>query len=166
MGIEFDTYKGVKAARFSTDNSASMLFRHTDIPLAEFPMLNWQWLIETQISSAVDETTGEGDDSAARLFISFDIQGEEPRRMELIWARQLKAGQIKTTHGFNHYVVRGADDALGEWQNESVNLQDIYAMFWSDEKPAVVKYIAFFCDSDDTGEKTVSYFSGLSMARL
>ena len=94
-------------------------------------------------------------------FISFAVKGKKPRRIELIWARQLKRGQVKTTHDFDHYVVRGKSDKTNYWYEENINLKTIYETFWQDKESARVDIIAFFCDSDDTDLETVSYFSGV-----
>ncbi len=165
MSVSFTKHKGVKSARFETDDGGSMLLRHVEVPLAEYPVLTWKWFVEKAIQSNVDERSGKGDDSSARIFISFAVDGEAPRRMEIIWARQLARGDKKFTHKFNHYVVRGKGDPIGIWQDEQLDLEKIYEQFWPDKKSATIDALAIFCDSDDTDESTVAYFSGLVLSR-
>jgi hypothetical protein len=39
----------VQSMRFETHDCASMLFRHVDIDLADYPMLVWRWYVELPI---------------------------------------------------------------------------------------------------------------------
>ena len=165
MNISFQEYKGEKAARFETKNSASMLFRHVDVLLSDYPKISWKWLVEKDIQSSIDEKSGDGDDSAARLYISFKVEGEKDRRLELIWSRSLNRDDKKFTHKFNHYVVRGKNDSKNRWYEEEIDLQKIYNDFWPDQKSARINAISFLCDSDNTKTESIAYFSWLKLMK-
>jgi hypothetical protein len=49
MTMAFAVKDGVPSTRFETHDSASMLFRHVDIDLADYPMVEWRWHIELPI---------------------------------------------------------------------------------------------------------------------
>ena len=93
MKIEFVEKEGIPAVKLSTHDTASMLMRHVEIPLNEYPTLKWSWLVEQPISSPLDEETTEGDDHPARFFTAFETETGERRAMEIIWGNRLRAGQ-------------------------------------------------------------------------
>jgi Protein of unknown function (DUF3047) len=110
MDMAFAIKDGVPSLRFETRSTASMLFRHVDLDLADYHFLIWRWYIEQPIGSALDEHTREGDDHPARLFLVFLTATGEERRMEIIWGNKLKAGDYKYIGGFPHYVADGGDE--------------------------------------------------------
>ena len=163
--FSFAVKDGVKALRVETRGSASMLFRHVDIDLVLYPLLAWRWLVEKPIDSVIDERTEQGDDHPARLFVSFRA-GDGKRSMEIIWGnRLLGRGQYKYIGGFPHYVANGGASNVGRWHTEEVDLLAIYRHIWKDAGPVRVIDIAIFCDSDETGGETVSYFADVRMRR-
>ena len=163
MDISFTEKNARPAIRLATDNSASMLFRHVDVDLRQYPVLAWQWLVEKPIDSPVDERTREGDDHPARLFISFRTEAGERRAMEIIWGNQLRRGEYKYIGGFPHYVANGGAENVGTWQDEEINLLAIYRKIWEEETPATITDIAIFCDSDETNSSSVAYFASVSL---
>src|SRR5581483_8723593 len=100
MEMTFAVKEDVPALRLTTHASASMLFRHTDIALADYPILAWRWYIEQPVISAADERTRAGDDHPARLFLRFRTDAGERRSMEIIWGNQLRSGDYKFIDGF------------------------------------------------------------------
>ena len=101
MTRAFTVKDGVPSMRFATDDSASMLFRHVDIDLADYPMLAWRWYIELPIHSPLDERTREGDDHPARLFLRFATDRGEKRAMEVIWGNRRNPASTSTS-GVSH----------------------------------------------------------------
>ena len=166
LTYRFAETDGVRAMRFETNSSASMLFRHVDIDLGAYPMLAWRWYIEEPIASTVDERRREGDDHPARLFLAFLTERGEERSMEIVWGNKiLEGGDYKYIRGFPHYVADGGDDHIRQWRDETVDLQAIYASLWHDAAPARLVDIAVFCDSDDTKGHTVAYVAWVKMLR-
>ncbi len=166
MKIDFVEKDGLPAARFTTKDTASMLIRHVDIPLEEYPLLSWKWFIEEPIVTSIDENTRQGDDHAARFFISFVTQSGEKRSMEIIWGNKLKAGEYKYIDAFPHYVARGGKENIGKWFDEGINLLEIYNTIWPDKKSVHLITIGIFCDSDNTDSQSVSYFADVKMKRI
>jgi len=163
--MAFAVKDGVPALRFETSSTASMLFRHVDLDLADYQFLIWHWYIEEPIESPLDERTREGDDHPARLFLVFGTAAGEERRMEIIWGNKLKAGDYKYIGGFPHYVADGGSENIRQWRTVEVNLREIYRYIWPDGAPAHLIDIANFCDSDETHGHTVSYFADVKLRR-
>jgi len=163
MTIEFVTKDNVPAVRLSTNDTASMLIRHVEISLEEYPLLRWMWFVEQPIVSELDETTREGDDHPARFFIVFETLSGARRSMEIIWGNRLQAGEYKYIDDFPHYVPRGGNENTKRWFEEEVNLWEVYGHIWPDQEPANIMEIGLFCDSDDTDGRSVSYFANVRM---
>jgi hypothetical protein len=165
METSFATKDGVPALRCETHASGSMLYRHVDIDLADYPRLAWRWFIEVPIESPLDERTRAGDDHPARLFIAFKTAMGEDRRMEIVWGNRLKAGDYKYIDKFPHYVANGGNENIRRWHAEEVDLQAIYRRIWRDGAPARLIDVALFCDSDDTRTQSIAYFADVVMRR-
>jgi hypothetical protein len=157
---------GVAALKVSTDNSASMLVRFVDIDLAAYPALAWKWFVEQPIESALDERTDEGDDHPARLFIAFRNAKGERRALEIIWGnRVLGRGDLKFRGSFPHYVANGGNRNIGRWHDEQVDLLALFKRFWPEDQPGRITDIAIFCDSDETGTRSIAYFADVRLER-
>jgi len=157
---------GIAALKIATDDSASMLVRFVDINLVEYPLLSWRWLVEIPIDSPLDERTDEGDDHPARLFIAFRNAAGERRALEIIWGnRLLGRGDVKFRGSFPHYVANGSAENVGRWHDERVDRLALFKRFWPTDGPGRVTDIAVFCDSDETGTTSVSYFADIRLGR-
>jgi Protein of unknown function (DUF3047) len=172
MQIGFATKAGRPAIRLATQASGSMLYRHTELPLEGYPILRWDWFIDTPIATAADEMTVAGDDHPARLFLTFRSPDGERRSMEIVWGnRRLRAGDWKDLQlswfgkPFPHYVARGGDENAGRWHDESADLRSLYRRNWGDPRGALLVEVALFCDTDQTGAKSVAYFSTVRVER-
>ncbi len=167
MALSFGRIGGRHALRLATDNSASMLFRYVDIDLARYPLLSWSWLIEEPIETELDENSRAGDDHPARLYVRFEDTSGLSRSLEIIWGNELAAGETKFIGGFPHYVANGGNDDLRRWQEEEVNLSQLYQQFWPEADPAVrITDIALFCDSDETGDDSIAWFGQVSVKQI
>jgi hypothetical protein len=145
-----------------------MLYRFTELPLDQYPMLSWDWFVEQPIESDADETTKAGDDHPARLYLKFRSAKGETHAMEIIWGnRKLRAGDWKYLKSFwsgspfPHYVARGGDENAGRWHDERVDLRTLYRKNWGDPRGATLQEVALFCDTDATGAQSVAYFSSV-----
>jgi len=172
MDISFASKDGRPAIRLATSASASMLFRHVDVPLDAFPALAWDWLIEQPIESDLDETTIAGDDHPARLFLKFESREGDSRSMEIIWGnRKLRAGDWKFLdffwglRRFPHYVANGGDANAGRWLAQEVDMRALYRHLWGDPGGARLVEVALFCDTDQTRARSVAWFSGVRVNR-
>ena len=172
MQMSFVSKDGRPSIRLATHHSASMLYRYTDIPVDQFPVLAWDWFVEQPIESEIDETTRAGDDHPARLYLKFQTGTGDTHAMEIIWGnRKLRAGDWKylqspwTGSSFPHYVARGGDENVGRWHDERVDLRTLYRKQWGDPGGASLVEVALFADTDATGAQSVAYFSVVRLER-
>ncbi|MEN8142764.1 MAG: DUF3047 domain-containing protein [Thermodesulfobacteriota bacterium] len=172
MKISFVSKDGLPAIRLSTDNSASMLFRRVDVDLTRYPILSWNWFIEQPIASEKDEMTFAGDDHPARIFLRFESVSGKAHSMEIIWGNSaLRRGDWKHLKffglfSFPHYTANGGDDNAGRWHRERVNLSELYSTLWGDAQGARLVDLALFCDTDQTGAKSIAYFADIRAEAL
>jgi hypothetical protein len=172
MQISFVSKAGRPSIRLATHNGGSMLYRFTDLPLDQYPMLGWDWFVEQPIASDIDETTREGDDHPARLYLKFRSANGETHAMEIIWGnRRLRLGDWKYLRSFwgggsfPHFVARGGDENAGRWHDERVDLRTLFRKNWGDPRGATLQEVALFCDTDATGAQSVAYFSSVRVER-
>ena len=166
MQMSFVSKDGRPSIRLATRHSASMLYRYTEIPIDQFPVLSWDWFVEQPIVSEADETTEAGDDHPARLFLTFKSGSGDTHAMEIIWGnRKLHAGDWKYLKSFPHYVARGGDENAGRWHDERVDLRTLYRKEWGDPGGAKLIEVALFADTDGTGAQSVAYFSTVRVER-
>jgi Protein of unknown function (DUF3047) len=161
MELSFVTKDAVPALRCATKGGGSIFGRWTDIDLAAYPKLTWRWFVETPIVSALDERTRAGDDHPVRWFVGFaDSEGGE-HAAEIIWGNtRLKRGDWKVLDGFQHFVADGGPENAGTWRDESADLLAIYRKASGRTDTPRLKRLAIFCDSDETGGRSVAYTGG------
>ena len=172
MLVSFGSKEGRQAIRLATEAGGSMLFRRTDLPLDDYPILRWGWLVERPVASGADETTRAGDDHPARIYLKFRSSAGDERAMEIIWGnRRLQAGDWKYLESifsrspFPHYVARGGDANAGRWFDESAELRGLYRKSWGDPAGARLVDVALFCDTDATRTSSIAYFSTITLNR-
>jgi hypothetical protein len=148
--------------RCATDAGGSLLIRDVDIQVAAYPRLSWRWLVETPIISDLDEASEDGDDHPARLYLRFD----DKTATEIIWSNgQFAAGEARVIGNFYHLVANGGPDAVGIWQNQTVDLMKLYKDAGGlGQNPGLSK-LGIFCDSDNGGGSSVAYFGDVILRR-
>lgn len=155
---------GTPALRCTTNNSASILARDTQIAVADLPTLSWDWKITQPIVSDIDEATEDGDDHPARFFAVFSNQNKERKAMEIIWSNEKYAvGDYKIIGDFHHYVANGLNENVGRWHTETVDLNQIYADIGGTGTPTL-EVLGFFCDSDNTGAQSDAVFKNVLLS--
>lgn len=156
--------EGGAALQCITNNSASILARDTQIPVAALPKLSWDWKVNQPIESDVDEATKDGDDHPARFFLVFSSDTEDRRAMEIIWSNKKYApGEYKIIGDFHHYVANGLNENTGTWHSQIVDLQQIYTDIGGTGTPTL-DVIGFFCDSDNTGAQSDAMFRNVRLS--
>lgn len=164
MELSFGEVLGKPALLLNTSNSASMLLRHTAIPLRRYSKLRWSWIVQKNISTTADERSSKGDDAPARIFIYLKNSKGEFGGFELVWGHQLGRGDEKIFHKFYHRYVRGPQDKLGNWYTDELNIAELVEQHLGDFKDGEIQLIGFFADSDDTKSSTSSALSNLFLS--
>jgi Protein of unknown function (DUF3047) len=170
MTLSFVEKSGVEALRCETASSGSIFGRHTDIELAQFQNLTWNWLIEKPVIADAPEGEWKGDDHPARLMLHVRDSMAKEHYFEIIWSNgAYQPGQWKIIGGFHHYVANGGNARSGEntnkWFNEKVNLLELYRTATSlTDNPHLIN-IAIFCDTDDTGSSSTAYFGKITLEK-
>jgi hypothetical protein len=181
--VELD---GKVVAKAVSEQSSSGLIRRIDVDLAEYPILEWSWLVQN-IYEKGDVTQKSGDDYPTRIYVIFDYDlknlswfqrnlirglrvfyGEVPTRaINYIYESKAEVGTIVP----NPYsdlvkmvVVDSGSENLGSWQYYTRNLLDDYREIFGEEPPKIAA-IAIMTDSDDTKESATSYFGDISFTR-
>ena len=155
---------GVPVLRCSTNNSASILARDTEILLSSHSVLSWRWKVTTPIVSDTDESTKEGDDHPIRFFITFSNENSDRSAMEIIWSnKKYQPGDYKIIGDFYHYVANGLDENTGKWFKHTVDLKQIYKDIGGTGTPTL-QTIGFFCDSDNTGSSSDAVFANIALS--
>lgn len=142
----------------TSDNDASMLVRHLDVDLAKRSRLNWRWRIKEAVAGKYADQADPVDDSPARFFVVMEDLRKKKLMFELFWSMSDARGTNKTIDGFFHHAVRGRDDRIGEWFEESVDLTEIAAQARKDFKPVRLTILGVFCDNDDGRGRSVAQF--------
>ena len=155
---------GTAVLRCTTDNSASILARDTDIALDDLSILSWSWQVTQPIESDIDEATEAGDDHPLRFYMRFSNEQGETRGMEIIYSnRKYAPGEYKIIGTFYHYVADGLAENVGTWRDHSVDLRQIYTDIGGTGTPRI-ETLGFFCDSDNTGAKSDGMFRNVILS--
>ena len=131
-----------------------------------------------------DETTRQGDDYAARVYVAFKFDParatlwertkfrvirllyrvDPPRAViNYIWASRLPKGQAMTSPHFDQITmvaVESGPEKAGRWVCEGRNVYDDYLRLFG-EAPTPLSGVAIMTDTDNTGEDAVAYYADL-----
>lgn len=166
-------------------SASAMIYRQT-FDVYTFPNIRWRWKALNIYTNGNAEFR-DGDDYPARLYIIFKYEpekagffeklkystakllyGEYPPHsaVNYIWASRDHKRRIMVnaySEKAMMFIKRGTSD-IGAWHIESVNILNDYLEAFG-EKPPAVASIAVMNDSDNTGEKSVSYFDFIEVYR-
>jgi len=155
---------GTRILRCTTNNSASILVRDTQISVAKLPMLSWRWKVTHPIESDIDEATEDGDDHPVRLYLQFSNEDGDMRGAEIIWSnKKYVPGDYKIIDSFYHYVANGLNRNTQQWHDQIVDLRQLYSDIGG-TGTATLEALGFFCDSDNTGTRSDGSFSDVVLS--
>jgi len=180
------TYDLVRAdsgtvVRARSEGGASGLATEREIDLTEYPVLEWAWKVDGVVENGNARTT-DGDDYAARLYVTFDYDDlgfadqvrlralrvlgydEIPTRaLNYIWANRVDRYTI-LENAYTDWVmmvaVRSGPAHAGAWVTERRNvLADYRAAFGEDPPP--VNGVAIMTDTDNTDGAATAYYGDI-----
>jgi len=160
--------------------SASGLIHSCDIELRDRPVLRWRWKVEGVLSNG-DARRKDGDDYAARIYLSFEpapgeltfwertsltlaraIYGDVPSRaINYVWANRIAKGTSVDSAYVGGFVkllaVQSGTGEAGRWHTEERDVYSDYRRLFGTDPPPVVG-VAIMTDSDDTGESVRAWY--------
>lgn len=178
-----DNHKSVVKA--VSNQSASGLIRKIMINPEQYPIIKWRWKITTTYQNG-DVTKKSGDDYPARIYITFEYDPEKATFFEwvkfkavkiiygeytpqaainYIWASKAPEGTLVEnpyTDNLQMFVIQSGPKKINTWIEEERNIYQDYIRAFG-KKPPMISGIAIMTDSDDTGEKAVSYYGDIIM---
>ena len=174
---------GIQVVKAVSKSSASGLIRKVSIDIEEYPIIQWRWKALNTLKQG-DVTKKEGDDYAARIYVTFAhdpktagifetamvklgrlIYGENPpiATINYIWANKAPVGtmvQSPYTKLDKMIVVETGAASLNHWVTEERNILDDYIVAFG-EKPPLVSGVAIMTDSDNTKESAVAFYGDI-----
>lgn len=152
-----------------------------------FQIIEWEWWIKSVLESG-DVTEKDGDDYAARIYITFDYPVSElsfgdkikyrfyktftsfdvpTRALNYVWANKAEVGSIHPnpyTDWVQVVAVQSGNEKAGTWQSEKRNiLKDYRAVFG--EEPRAITGIQIMTDSDNTGESAEAAYGKIILRK-
>jgi len=180
--FRFRTSEGEQVVEIDSAGSISLLARPISVDLEKTPVLCWRWRVNRVLETA-DMTERQGDDYAARLYLSVEIPAEQQSfglRLQLglartIWGANVPDGAINYVWDNRHpvdtrmpnaytdrvtmIVAQTGDKNVGQWVWQRRNVKaDMGKLFPSSSK---LVQIALAADTDNTGESVRAEFSGI-----
>lgn len=167
--------------------SASAVLYKKEFNIYQYSRMRWRWKVENVYRNG-NAKTKSGDDYPLRIYIVFKydpekagfleklkynaaklIYGEYPPHSSLnyIWANREHEETIITnayTEKAKMVLLQKGDANVGKWLIHDVNVLEDYEDAFG-EKPPPIASIAIMNDSDNTGEKSISYLDYIEVYR-
>ncbi|MBI3605529.1 MAG: DUF3047 domain-containing protein [Nitrospirae bacterium] len=175
--------EGREVIKAESHQSASGLYIPLDLNPKAYPVLSWCWKINRIIEKG-DETKKEGDDYAARIYVTFKydseratvwertkygtikmLYGEYPPKAAInyVWANHLQKGKAipnPYTDRAEMVAVESGTEGVGQRRCEKRNIYEDYQRFFKEEPPVLLG-VAVMTDTDNTREEAIAYYSDL-----
>ena len=163
--------------------SASGLIHPLELDPQIYSILSWCWKINRIIEKG-DETKKEGDDYAARIYVTFKydperatfwertkygtfklLYGEYPPKAAInyVWAgRLLKGKDIANpyTEKARMVAIESGGEKIGQWVCEKRNLFHDYQKYFGGSPP-IISGVAVMTDTDNTQEEATADYADL-----
>lgn len=166
--------------RARSDGGASGLAARQRFNLERFPILEWRWKVGGVVEGG-NARTKEGDDYAARIFVTFDYDhglGGKIKRKALsalgysdvpsrainyVWANRVPAG-TPLACPFTDWVLmiplQSGDTNAGDWVTQRRNVLADYRALYGEDPPPVTG-VAIMTDTDNTGGSATAYYGDI-----
>lgn len=145
--------------------TASGLFRRVPVDLRETPILEWRWRVNA-VYAGIDETTREGDDYPARLYIVDEHRWMpwRTRALNYVWASE----RPRHSDWPNAYARQARMIALRSgpsddgWVSERRDLREDFRRYHGRDVETV-EAIAIMTDCDDTGQRAEAWYGTIRL---
>lgn len=166
-----------------SNNSASGWKYLIDIDPKEYPIVEWQWKVDSVLENG-DMTEKDGDDYAARIYITYDYSrrdlplGERIkygtmktftsfdiplRSMNYVWANKAEVGRVQEnvyTNWVNMVATESGNDKAGMWVTSTANVYESYKTAF-EEEPKNITGVAIMTDSDNSKGSATAYYGNI-----
>lgn len=167
-----------------SESSSSGLAKEMPVDPREYPLVTWQWKVEHLLKKG-DVTRKDGDDSPARLYITFEfdqarvnvfkralyeairlIYGRYPPlgAINYIWDSRVPVGTLLPnayTDQVMMFVLENSPERLNTWIAERRNVYEDYKRAFGQEPP-MISGVAIMTDTDNTDESATAYYGDIS----
>ena len=156
-----------------SDSSASGIAKELKIDLFKTPYLNWSWFVPNALVE-MDETSKQGDDYAARLYVvkSGGWQIWKTLALNYVWSSNQQTGAMwdNAFAGDNARMFAIKDKShVGVWQTEKRNVyEDMIKLFGdkgsdkeNEEAYRYIDAVAIMTDTDNSETKTEAYYGDI-----
>ena len=174
-----ETDKDNAFLRAESNASASGIIYKKEFNVYDYPKVRWRWKI-SNVYAKGNELSKSGDDYPIRIYVIFKydpdiaafgqkikyglakkIYGEYPPHSSLnyIWANRKHAERIITNAFVDEakmVLLEAGAEKVNRWIEEEIDILDDYQKAFGTKPPAIAS-IAIMNDSDNTGERSVSY---------
>jgi hypothetical protein len=161
------TENGNRVLQAESNASASGLIFRVNYDVQEYPILTWRWKVENILEKG-DETSKDGDDYAARVYVIFPHWfPPRTRSINYIWANKLPLGEYVPNPFFRNAVmvaVRSGAGEIGRWHTERRNVLEDYRMIFGEDPPDAGA-VAIMTDTDNTGESATAFYDDIRLER-
>ncbi len=176
--VEIDTTVAVRAV---SRGGASGLIRRHRIDPSTHPMLTWRWRVNDTVANG-NAFTKDGDDFAARLFVTFDhdpglggrikrsalralgYDDVPTRALNYVWARRAPTDTVFAsahTDWVQMIPVERGSTRTGVWVVESRDVRADYRRAFGESPPAITG-VAIMTDTDNTGGTATAYYGDIA----
>jgi hypothetical protein len=182
-----DGKDGERCLRAESNGSASALVYKGEFNVYEFPSVRWRWKVDNVYQKG-DPGKKSGDDYPIRLQVVFKydpenagriqrmeyslakkVYGEYPPQSTLsyVWASREDQKTIMASPFSNTIRLMALEKGikkLGAWCEEEIDIVKDYKEAFGVNPPSIAS-IVIMNDSDDTGERSVSYVKSIEVFR-
>ena len=166
-----------------SNNSASGWKYKVDIDPKEYPIIEWRWKVDGVLKEG-DMTEKDGDDYAARIYITYEYSRKDLplgerikygsmktftdfdiplRSMNYVWANVVDTGKVQEnvyTNWVNMVAIESGDKKAGEWITSTANVYDTYKDAF-EEEPKNITGVAIMTDSDNSKGSATAYYGDI-----
>jgi len=170
---------GKDILKAQSDASASGIVYKSSFNVYKYPHIRWRWKAENVYKKGDGGTSKAGDDYPIRVYVIFKydpakagigervkynvlkfIYGEYPPKSSLnyVWANRDSSRKVFSSPYTDRskMIVKSGPSDVGKWETEEAHLLNDYRAAFGVE-PTAEASLAIMDDSDNTGERSISY---------
>lgn len=156
---------GRKVLLAESRQAASALYYRVQVDIEQTPWLNWSWRVEQRLPPLA-ETSKEGDDYSARIYVVVDggLFFWKTIALNYVWSSAQKVGSVwpNAFAGKNAMLMalRSSEDRLGVWHTEKRDLREDFRQLFGREIRQI-DLVAIMSDTDNSKGKTRAYYGDI-----